>query len=182
LPSFEPSAAEIEWSGPLLAAARLLFGPENVSFIGFAVFDGDTPDWLLRHTLEGTSWDLTPLLRSRSFANASPLLSIGVDPCRMFSFRQLEPLELAASLASVLTGGGASQKRFPHRRAHDLAFDFVEGLLGGEFGQATVLHSRTAWSGWFACDVWDRTWIIADAASDHIWLLCVTDGQPPGRR
>jgi hypothetical protein len=182
LPTFEPSAAHPEWSGPLLAATRLLFGPEQVSFGGFAIFDGDTPDWLLSHTLEGTRFDLGPLLLSRTFADALPDLAERVDRCSMFAFEQLDAMALAPSLAGVLTAGGADMKRLPHRRAHDLAFDFVNGLLGDAFGQATVLHSRTAWSGWFACDVWDRTWIIADPTTDHIWLLCLTDGKPPQRR
>ena len=179
MPTFEPSAAPPDWSGSLLAAARLLFGPDNVIFGSFAIFDGDTPDWLLNHTLEGTRYDLGPLLLSRTFTDALPLLAERVDPCRIFGFEQLEPLTLAPSLAGALAAGGASLKRLPHRRAHDLAFDFVNGLLGDDLGHATVLHSRTAWTDWFACDVWDRTWVIADPATDHIWVISFTDGHRP---
>lgn len=165
-----------------MAAARIEFGHENVCFGGFAIFDGETPEWMMNHTLEGTRYDLAPLLLSRVFAEAQPHLAERVDRCRIFGFEQLEPLALAPSLASVLAAGSAGLKRLPHRRAHDIAFDFVMGLLGDALGQATVLHSRTAWSGWFACDVWDRTWVIADPATDHIWLLAMTDGRPPHRR
>ena len=177
-----PTAAPAEWSGPLLAAARIEFGPENVQFGGFAVFDGDTPDWLLKHTLEGTRFDLTPLLRSRTFAEAHPDLAERVDQCRMFSFEPIDPLMLAPSLAGALTAGGAGLKRLPHRRAHSLACDFVDGLLGDGLAEATVLYSRTAWSNWFACDVWDRTWIVADPTSDHVWMLCLTDARLPRRQ
>lgn len=182
MPSFVPTKASVEWSGPLLAAAQIEFGPENVEFGGFAIFDGDTPDWLLKHTLEGTRFDLTALLRSRTFAEAHPQLAERVDPCRMFAFEQLEPLMLAPSLAGALVSGGTVLKRLPHRRAHSLACDFVDGLLGDGLVDATVLYSGTAWSGWFAGDVWDRTWIVADAASDHVWIVCLTDARPPRRQ
>ena len=181
MPDFEPVAALPPGVAPLLAAARGVFGEAHVRCGGFAVFGEETPDWLLRHTLEGTRFDLGPLLLSKAFRRRMPQLAECVDPDRVANFEQISPLALAASIADALAGGGASLQRTPVSEAHDLALGFVGGLVGAGLDQVIVLHSRAAWSSWFACDVWDRTWIVADGSTDLVWLLCLTDCSHPRR-
>ena len=146
---------------------------------GFTVTGRVTPNWLLRHTLEGTRFDLGALLLSDRLAETLPALGGGANPDRMASFEPLSPFGLCGEIAGVLVAGGADLTgRMPSGTAHRVAHDGVGALIGQRADACMVLRSRVAWSSWFACDAWDRTWIIADSVKDQVWLLCVTDIAP----
>lgn len=166
---------------PLVDAARSVFGNVNVAFAGFVCEPAACkPYWFLEHTLEGTRLDLGQLLRSRGFTLARPTLARGVSADRMSGFSEIDPLSLVPSLAGALAAGGADGLRLPITRAHELATSFVNGWIGERAGDVVTLHSRVCWSDWFACDVWDQTWIIAERDGSAVTLLCVTGGHRPG--
>lgn len=164
---------------PLWRALGSVFGADRVAWAGFTIAGGATPDWLLRHTLEGSRFDLGPLLLSDIFGEAVPLLADGVSPDRMASFESLSSYGLCGEIAEVLVAGGADLAgRMPTGAAQRVAHDGIDALIGQRCDEITVLRSRVAWSSWFACDVWDRTWVVADAGRGQVWLLCVTDVAP----
>jgi hypothetical protein len=160
----------------LLAALRSVFGEQHVAWAGFVVVDRRTPDWLFQHTLEGSRLDLGPLLLSEAFAQSRPALAADVNSDRMACFELLSAFDLGGEIAKALTSGGADLAHRPRAsESLELAHSFVDALVGRRAEEFVVLRSRAAWSAWFACDVWDRTWAIADAGTDQVWLLCVTD-------
>jgi hypothetical protein len=174
--AFTALPATAQWVAGLVLALQGVFGESHVRVLRFAVRGADTPDWLIQHTLEGSRFDLGPLLLSSTFAQAAPQLAADVDPDRMACFEQLPSFGLDGELAGVLAAGGVDIRlRLPAPDAHAAASGFVDALIGARFDEVFVLHTRTAWSRWFACDVWDRTWVVADASTDQVWLLCVTD-------
>jgi len=166
-----------------VSALQAAFGEQHVAWAAFTVVGAQSPDWMLQHLMEGTRFDLSPLFLSDAFRAAVPALAHRIDPDRTGNFDQLNAYALSGSLAEALAAGGERRSSRPAARdAHVLALDFVEELLGARFADAFVLYSRAAWSTWFSSDVWDRTWIVADCAAGHLWLLSVTDGPPPRRR
>ena len=170
IPSPDPAIWQV-WR-----ALGSVFGADHVVWAGFSVAGAVTPDWLLRHTLEGTRFDLGPLLLSDALAEAAPALARRVDPDRMACFEPLSPFRLCGEVADVLMAGGADlDGRLPAGAAHRAAHEGIGALIGPRADEFVVLHSRAAWSSWFACDVWDRTWAVADARMSQVWLLCVTD-------
>jgi hypothetical protein len=167
---------------PLVHAARALFGVNRVAFVGFVTESaGPEPYWFLEHTLEGTRIDLGRLLRSRALEQVCPDLATRVNPDRMFSFSEVEPLALIPLLAGALAAGDPRGVRLPMTEAHDLASNFVNSQIGSSLDGVVVLHSRACWSDWFACDAWDQTWVIARRDGSGVTLLCLTGGHPPGR-
>ncbi|MCC7369593.1 MAG: hypothetical protein IT306_14285 [Chloroflexi bacterium] len=187
-PTFTPASLEDCALAPtpvhdILRRMRWEFGDDRVAFGGFEINGGAaTIDWLLQHTLEGTRYDLSPLLHSSALADALPALARGVNPDRMFNFELVEPLAVVPSLAAALAGlaptnGGTS--RVPAGTARDVATDLLDALLGDRLWRATVLASRAAWSDWFACDVWDHSWVLVDVAGRVVWLLCLSSPPPP---
>src|SRR4051812_35326885 len=92
--TFAISHAAEPWVDGLVRAFGSVFGEGHVHCLQFTV-DGDrTSDWLLEHTLEGTRFDLGPLLLSGRFAEAAPDLATGVNPDRMACFEHLSAFEL----------------------------------------------------------------------------------------
>lgn len=189
VPTFTPASVESYALGPtpvyeFLRRARRGFGPDCVAFGGFRIVGATTADWLLQHTLEGTRYDLSSLLRSSALTDTLPELAHGVNRDRMFNFDMVDPMALVASLASALVGhlpDDLSPARPAPAQARDLTTAFLDALVGERLWQATVLESRAAWSEWFACDVWDRTWVIVDTAGSLVWLLCLSSPPPPRR-
>jgi hypothetical protein len=180
--TFAPLASPDGAVTTLLGALGGVFGQDHVVWAGFGVTGARTPDWLLEHTLEGSRFDVGPLLLSRALADAVPALAVGVDPDRMACFEPLSPFGLCGELAQTLIHGGADlARRLPADAAYGAAREFVDAVLGPAIDRHLVLQSRAAWSAWFARDVWDRTWVIADPATDRVSLLCVTDVAPPFR-
>jgi hypothetical protein len=152
--TFAPTTDSSSAVSELLAAHRSVFGEQHVAWAGFAVMDRQTPDWLFQHTLEGSRLDLGPLLLSESFAKSRPALAADVNPDRMACFDLLSALDLGGEIAKALTSGGADlAHRLPASVSYDLAHNFMDGLVGRRADQFVVLHSRAAWSSWFACDV-----------------------------
>lgn len=164
----------------LIATFRDGFGEESVALAAFTVTGGRLPDCILSHTLEGSRFDLSPLLLSDALRQAAPALARLVDPDRLFCFELLSPLLLSAAVAEALVAGGpAPASRVKTSAAHQLVSAWVDALIGDRYDDIVILHSRTAWSSWFGCEVWDRTWIVADCAVGRVWLLCLTGDTAP---
>ncbi|MGE3268800.1 MAG: hypothetical protein AB7P40_08650, partial [Chloroflexota bacterium] len=167
---FVPAVRLPDGVASLLAAARTIFGEAHVRYAGFTICPEVPPYWLLSHMLEGTRYDLGPLLESAAFRQHCPDLAAGLNPDRTSNFEMLSPFSLSASLADALLGGGASLRRPSVQEAQSLARDFTGAVLCDHHEQLAVLTSAAAWSDWFACDVWDRTWILADQSCASVWL------------
>jgi hypothetical protein len=178
--AFVPIADLDSSAATLLGALRSVFSDTHVAWAGFDVGGDAAHDWLIRHTLEGSRFDLGPLLLSLSLATALPAVAASVNPDRMACFEPLSPFSLCGDLAQALIHGGADiTRRLPADTAYEVAHEFADALLGRRVGAQVVLRSRVAWSGWFASDVWDRTWVVADQITNRVWLLCVTDVSRP---
>lgn len=175
---FAPTPTLPAAARPLLDAFRLVFGADRVGLAGFAIF-GDDAWWFLRHTVDGTRYDLGPLLASEALRAALPAVAGRVNPDRLSCFAPLSPLLLAGHIAQILTAGGPDHCRVAVHAARGAAHDFVDAVLGDRHADMTVLHSRTGWSRWFHGDVWDRTWAVVDHPRNRVWLLCVTAPSPP---
>ena len=184
--TFAPTTGSDSAVTALVTALQSVFGAQHVAWAGFSVVGSATPDWLFQHTLEGSRLDLGPLLLSEPFAESRPVLAAHVNPDRMACFELRSAFDLGGEIAKTLTSGGADlARRLRAAPSFDLGHRFVNALVGRRAEQFVVLHSRAAWSAWFACDVWDQTWAIADAGTNRVWLLCVTDvalltPRPPG--
>src|SRR6476659_2943611 len=96
--TFVPLASPDSTVPTLLGALGRVFGQDHVAWAGFGVIGGRTLDWLLEHTLEGSRFDLGPLLLSRAFADVVPALAAGVDPDRMACFEPLSPFSLCGEI------------------------------------------------------------------------------------
>jgi len=175
-----PVATADPQTDALMSMLHAAFGAESVALAAFELAGGRLPDCLLRHTLEGSRFDLSPLLLADALRHAAPALARRVDPDHMFGFALQSPLLLSATVAEALAAGGPNcEARLDAGTAHRVAHAWVSTLTGDRFDDVVVLHSRTAWSAWFGCEVWDRTWIIADCAASRIWLLCLTGDTAP---
>ena len=69
--TFAPLASPDGAVTTLLGALGGVFGQDHVVWAGFGVTGARTPDWLLEHTLEGSRFDVGPLLLSRALADAT---------------------------------------------------------------------------------------------------------------
>jgi hypothetical protein len=175
-----PLATADPQTDALMSMLHEAFGTESVALAAFKLSGGRLPDCLLSHTLEGSRFDLSPLLLAEGLKHAAPALAQRVDPDRLFCFELLSPLLVSATVAEALAAGGPTcGTHLDPSAAHQLARDWFSALTGDRLNDVVVLHSRTAWSAWFGCEVWDRTWIIADCASSRVWLLCLTGDTAP---
>jgi hypothetical protein len=176
--SFQPAREQPPGTPELLQLARQAFGTDCVSWAGLRLSETAPPDWLLEHTLEGTRIDVGPMVRSDALRVQAPQLVERIDRDRLVNFEYVHPLALAGTLAEVIAAGGSCGRRPPTRLARDVARACADGLIEDHLGSVVILHSRVAWSGWFASDVWDRSWIVVESATRHVWLLCLTGGRP----
>jgi hypothetical protein len=159
----------------LVSMLHRAFGAESVALVACALTGGRLPDCLLRHTLEGSCFDLSPLLLADVMKQAAPALTRKVDPDRLSSFELHSSLLLSGAIAEALAAGGPTgDARVESNVAHRLANDWIGALTDHRYGDIVVLHSRSARSAWFGCEVWDRTWVIADCATSRVWLLSLT--------
>lgn len=182
-PMAGPGTAASPAADALLGALRATYGEDHVAFAGLGIAAHADPWWFLRHTLEGTRYDLSPLLYSASLHALVPTLTARIDPDRVASFLPLSAYRVGGSLAEALYFGGAGGRHSGSEgSAHELAAGFIGEMTGGRRDDLTVLHSRAAWSGWFNWDVWDQTWVAVDRGSAWVWLLCLTDRPTPHRR
>jgi hypothetical protein len=174
-PQFAVQATADSCTDALVSMLCRAFGAESVTLVAFALAGGRLPDCLLQHTLEGSRFDLSPLLLADALKQAAPALARKVDPDRLYSFELQSPLLVSGAIAEALAAGGpTADARVESGVAHRLASDWIGALTNHRYGDIVVLHSRAAWSAWFGCEVWDRTWVIADCATSRVWLLCLT--------
>jgi hypothetical protein len=75
----------------------------------------------------------------------------------------------------LLSDGAYYRSELSEDQARTMAREFVDAIVSSSRKHATIYRLDGPWCGWFYDIAWDASFVVRNAKTQRVWLICVTD-------